>query len=323
MIVSITRIVCGDDTRCVFWASDPNDALDRYVANQTLPRCPVVGECWSLEYVPEDHPDFGIQRRVTAGTLQRASGTYLVHLLSRHPALRGLGMGVVTARKLNEVHPDLVNILAAGSADALPELDKDIAFELCERWRDLALEPDVIRWLDEHTLPTRIASQVLAIYGAEAVTVMESNPYVLLPFLPFTTLDKVARNSLGMEEHDPCRLVACVENILYKDIDRGNTAILRADLLGALRDSLSGLAEEAIHLALQQTVIFAQCRTHTGLSLTHHRMPDWCSLGTDTSFRPWGRDWFSNAWLKNVCRALSSPVYFARPKRAVFRRWRE
>ncbi len=258
MIVSITRIVYGDDTRCVFWASTPNDAEVRYVANRTLPRCPVVGECWSLEYVPEDHPNFGAQRQVTVGTAQRASGAYLVHLLSKHPGLRGLGIGVATAHKLYGAHPDLADVLSAGRADVLPELDADIAFELCERWKELALEPDVIRWLDEHALPPRIASQVLAIYGADTVTVMESNPYVLLPFLPFTTLDKAARNSLGMEEHDPRRLVACVENILYKEIGNGNTAMLRADLLGALRDCLAGLAEHAIQLALEQTVAFAR-----------------------------------------------------------------
>ena len=61
------------------------------MANQTLPRCPVAGECWDLEYLTEDHPDFGSQRRVTVGTLLRATGAYLVHLLSKHPALRGLG----------------------------------------------------------------------------------------------------------------------------------------------------------------------------------------------------------------------------------------
>jgi hypothetical protein len=90
MIVSITRIVYDDDKRCVFWALTPNNAKVRYVANRTLPRCPVVGECWSLESISEDHPDFGVQQQVTSGTLRRASGAYLVHLLSKHPALRGL-----------------------------------------------------------------------------------------------------------------------------------------------------------------------------------------------------------------------------------------
>jgi exodeoxyribonuclease V alpha subunit len=255
MIVSVIRIVYGDDVRCVFWAAAPGDAEVRYVANQTLPRCPVPGECWDLEYVIEN-PDFGSQRRVTVGTLQRATGAYLVHLLSKHPALRGLGIGVVTAHKLNAAHPDLVDILAAGNADALHELDKDIAFELCDRWSALAFEPDVIRWLGEHNLPPRIAAQILAIYGPDSITALESNPYVLLPFLDFAALDKVARDKLNIAEDDPRRLVASVENLLYKDIAKGNTAMLRGELLKELQDSLPGLAEHAVELALEQAVIF-------------------------------------------------------------------
>lgn len=247
------------------------------MANQTLPRCPVAGECWDLEYLTEDHPDFGSQRRVTVGTLQRATGAYLVHLLSKHPALRGLGIGVVTAHKLNAAHPDLLDILAARNADALQELDEDIAFELCERWSALALEPDVIQWLGEHALPPRIASQILAIYGPDSVTVMASNPYVLLPFVDFGILDKVARNNLSVEEHDPRRLVAYVEHVLYKDIAKGNTAMFRADLLKELRDSLSGLAEHAIELALEQTVIFARgdCIQAYAPALMERELEEW------------------------------------------------
>ncbi|MDO8706712.1 MAG: AAA family ATPase [Sulfuricaulis sp.] len=217
-----------------------------------------MGECWSLESTDERHPQYGAQRCVARGSLTRPTGAFLVYLLSRHPALRGLGLGVVTANKLYQAHgSELANLLSRGDAKGLPELAEDIACELCERWSALAFEPSVVTWLDERGLEPRIASRIIALYGVQAVEAMETNPYCLLPFMAFEKIDAFALTRLKLATNDPRRMVAAVEAALYRSMAKGHTASSRTDLIAALRWSFGDHAEEALSLALAQEVAFA------------------------------------------------------------------
>ena len=257
MTVTIDAVVYGDGSkRAAFRATDETGISARYISFGSLPRCPVEGECWSLEYVLKHHPQYGTQRHVITGNLIRPAGAYIIYLLAKHPALRGLGVGPVTARRLYDKYgPELATILSSGNTAALEELDGDIAYALCERWQALALEPDVLRWIDEHGLDTQIASKVVALYGDKAIEAMEANPYVLLPFLSFDKIDAVARSRLGVDQFDPRRMVAAVEAVLYDDIQQnGNTAMPRPKLAARLRPFLAHFAERAIALALDQAV---------------------------------------------------------------------
>lgn len=258
MIVTIESVLYDDGrSQSVFRAADENGQAARYTASNVLPRAPAVGECWSLEFTTERHPQYGAQRCVTKGSLTQPAGAFLIHLLSRHPALRGLGLGVVTANKLYRAHgPGLASLLTAGDPAALPELHEDIAHELCGRWRTLALEPAVVAWLDARGLEPRIAAKILALYGSQAVEAMETNPYCLLPFLSFAKIDAFALTRLGVARGDPRRLVAATEDVLYKAVAQGHTASFRASVLEGLRWTVGDHAEEALDLTLKQEVAF-------------------------------------------------------------------
>jgi len=259
MKVTIDEIVFSDGrSRSVFRATDEQGAAARYITSGALRRTPLAGECWSLEFADESHPQFGAQRRVLKGSLAQPAGAFLVHLLSRHPALRGLGLGVVTANKLYRAHgPNLATLLSRGDTAALPELAEEIAYELCVRWAALTLEPAVVNWLDERGLEPRIATKIIALYGAQSVEAMETNPYCLLPFMPFAKIDAFARSRLNVATDDPRRMVAAVEAALYHAVAQGHTASSRTELVTALRWSFNDRAEEALGLALAQPVAFA------------------------------------------------------------------
>lgn len=245
-------------SQSVFRATDENGQAARYTANNVLPRGPAVGECWALEFTTERHAQYGVQCCVTKGSLAQPAGAFLIHLLSRHPALRGLGIGVVTAQQLYRAHgPGLASLMTAGKPAALPELDEDIAYELCARWRSLALEPNVIAWLDARGLEPRIASKVIAIYGSQVVDALQTNPYCLLPFLSFAKIDSVALTQLGIARDDPRRLVAATEDVLYKAVAQGHTASSRASVIENLRWKVGDNAESALELTLKQEVAFA------------------------------------------------------------------
>ena len=260
MTVTVDEVLFNDGREyTVFRAKDAAETSARYVAKggRVLPRCPVVGECWNIEFTEERHRVYGAQRVVTLANLARPHGTFLVHLLSRHPTLRGIGIGIVKATELYQAHgPELAAILSGGDPKKLPELTEDIAYELLERWSALALEPAVVAWLDERGLEPRIANKIIALYGAQAIAAMEENPYCLLPFMSYAKIDAFARTRLGILPTDPRRMVAATEAELYKSLANGHTAMPRVALVNALRWSFGERAEEALTQALGQGVAF-------------------------------------------------------------------
>lgn len=257
--VTIDELLYSDPHGLMVFRATDGSGASRYVAQGGLFRAPVPGECWKLAWNPEEDPNYGRQRRVACGNLVPPTGEFIVQLLSQHPYLRGLGVGVVTATKLYRKYgPELAGILTRGELDKLPELPEDVSFELCGRWQALGLEPKVVTWLDERGLRPQIASKIVALYGAQAIDALETNPYCLLPFLPFGQIDAFARLRLGIAASDPRRLVAAVEASLYRDIDGGHTATRRLGLAASLSATCGAHVADAIALALDQQVAFAR-----------------------------------------------------------------
>ena len=257
-------IVFDRETQHIFRALDNKGTSARYVADGTLPRCPQPGECWELQYRDDEHEhaasrELAYQRKVVAGTLLKPTGSYLIGLLAHHPALRGLGIGPKKAEDLYRLHgTKLVDYLDRGDAGAISGLPEEVAWELIERWRALAIEPEVVKWFTQHNLPGRLAAKIHRLYGARAIEMLEVNPYCLHTFLPFAEVDALATLRLQVPLDDPNRLIAVVENVLYRAMERGHTAVLRAHLEQSLRLSVPGQEAMAIALALERECAFAR-----------------------------------------------------------------
>jgi exodeoxyribonuclease V alpha subunit len=246
----------------IFRAADHQGEAERYVSDEILLRCPQPGECWELEYRDDQHqnaerPELAYQRKVVAGTLLKPNGRYLIGLLAHHPAMRGLGIGVIKATELYDLHgTNLVDLLDKGDSKAVSGLSEDVAWNLIERWKALAIEPEVVKWFTQHNLDARLATKILRLYRAQSVEMLEVNPYCLHTFMPFQTVDAFARVGLGVPYDNPNRLVAAVENVLYRAMDRGHTTVRRSHLEQALCSVAAGLEEDAIALALNRECAF-------------------------------------------------------------------
>ena len=84
---------------------------------------------------------------------------------------------------------------------------------------------------------------------------LEINPYYLLGFAPWKTVDPAAAK-LGISADDPRRLVGAVESALYDRLQRGHTLTDRATLLRVIKRKLGERnASKAIQLALDELAI--------------------------------------------------------------------
>lgn len=260
MTLSIEKVLFSDDRDAhVFRARNAAGTVARYVWRKSAMRAPVQGECWEVESHVEDHALYGRQHVVISATLVRPRGDFLIQLLARHPALRGLGVGVVTARALFERHGvGLADMLSRSDVAALDELDPDVAAELCARWNDLDMEPAVVAWLTEYDFDVRIGAKLISLYGQQTIAAMEANPYCLLPFVPFVKIDAMACGRLHVAADDPRRLVAATEAVLYRALDDGHTASPRDTLRQQLLLLVGQNAERAIDVALEQEVAFVR-----------------------------------------------------------------
>ena len=246
----------------IFRAEDSRGTGERYVSDDILLRCPQPGECWEIEYRDDEHheaerPELAYQRKVVAGNLLKPTGGYLVGLLAYHPALRGLGIGLKKASELYGLHgTNLVDLLDKGDSTAISGLSEDVAWELIERWKVLAIESEVVKWFTLHNLDARFAGKIHRLYGAQTIEMLEVNPYCLCTFMPFQAVDAMAYLRLGVAYDNPNRLVAAVENIMYKAMDRGHTAVTRSHLEQSLSSVAKGHEEDATSLALHRECIF-------------------------------------------------------------------
>jgi exodeoxyribonuclease V alpha subunit len=260
MNVVVDSLIHADPRYLVFRGVDGSGQGSRYISRSTMPRCPQPGEAWSLNSTVETHPKYGVQRVVAAGAkLLRPNGDYIRALLAKHPLLRGLGIGNRTATALYETWgSELVGILDRSDHQRLePTLNYEAAVELCQRWKLLSLEPELLRWLDEHAIDGQVAAKLVAVYGASATDAITANPYVLLPFFPFTRVDAVARANFGVQSEDPRRQIAAVEEILFRAmVSHGHTAMAKGDIVCALARTFR-LGEEALQLAIANAAVFA------------------------------------------------------------------
>lgn len=89
-------------------------------------------------------------------------------------------------------------------------------------------EADVVDWLQrndiDHEVGIRTAVKIAHCWGGDAAPALRENPYVLLAFLPWPVVDRIARR-LGVTCDDSRRRAAAIEAILYERLDQNDTTV--------------------------------------------------------------------------------------------------
>ncbi len=216
------------------------------------------GQWWRLsgKAVPTEYEVDGyrvVEHRITAtdAELLRPSGEHIVQLLATSPAFAGIGE--VKARRLWER-------LGESLYDCLDQTDEDtlasvvgaaLAQGLLAGWRQYG-NAAALRWFQRVGLSLRLSRKLLDVYGSEALTAVEADPYRLLAFgMSWTAVDALAREHFGLAADDQRRQAAAVEAVMYQAFDAGHTCCERRAVEAALA-RLVGKTQVAAALVFAQ-----------------------------------------------------------------------
>jgi exodeoxyribonuclease V alpha subunit len=218
---------------------------------------PAEGEVWEFAGNVVHSPEYGAQVHVRTGHVVSPSGRLLVRYLAEHDAFRPAKIGNSRARALWAYFGDrLFGVLDAQDRVALEHSSCVPAASigpLIDAWKSQREELAVVRWLQENRFPSRLARRLLAIYGSEAVAKLEQNPYRMLAFCPFKDCETAAL-AVGVPLDDERRLVAIVQEVLYRELEGGHT-LVHDQLLLEKAAQIAGSSELAA-----QGVVSASCQ---------------------------------------------------------------
>jgi exodeoxyribonuclease V alpha subunit len=196
------------------------------------------GQIWSVagsQSVRESIAENGFKLRETqiiaiSAQLLRPAGRNIIAWIAECP--EAVGVGHVKARKLYELFgPSLITLIEKKDIRALAAVIKQESAELlCQAFEKHEVASTLL-WLDQIGMTRRIGASVLAFYKNQAQQKINANPYVLLSFeADWAKVDDLARNRMGITENDPRRLLAAIEEALYRGLNAGHTCLPRHEV---------------------------------------------------------------------------------------------
>lgn len=223
--VVVTDVVARFGGRTVFGAVDNSGVRRRYVAPSSV-SAPSPGESWSVKGMLSHHPEHGLQVEVDRMVPARPTGR-LVRAVLAGP--RFPGIGEATATRLQRALGDrLGDVLDRGDASALiaalgnHDRGRGQVATILEGWPEIGAGPGLMAWADRHGLAPSLVRKLVSCYGAEALQLLQDDPYRLLAFAGWRETDAVA-SAAGVGPHDLRRLLASCEAALYALLDQGHT----------------------------------------------------------------------------------------------------
>lgn len=248
------------DGAAIFSGHTEKGKIVRVVArNGILSRQPVVGELWEIIGQYREHVTYGMQLYARSGKHVIPKGRLLVRYLADHPDYAGIGK--TKAKALYDAFGDqLVEKLNSGDAGALSRVvSVRLSQRIIEVWAEQQGEAAVVAFLDKYGFEPKLANKLRRVWGADAITMLERNPYYMLAFSSWKHVDDAAIK-LGVAIDGTRRFIGAVEAVLYDRLQDGHTLTSTEMLQNRLSGYLGKWVDhddkiQAITLALEESAI--------------------------------------------------------------------
>lgn len=240
----------------IFTGCRQDGTLVRVVANpKTLSRLPRVGETWLVTGTCSCHPQHGRQMRASVCTHRVPRGRLIVNYIAGQSEFKGIGEAKAL-RLYSYFGDNLARVLDAGDLDKLKEVLSQVAAErVISGWAKCRSEAMVVDFLDSYGFDARLAGKLQHVWGDRAMDMLKLNPYLMLAFSSWRTVDRAARK-IGIANDDSRRQIGAVESVLYERLQQGHTLMSATDLESAVAQRLRLPSHlRAIPLALAEGAI--------------------------------------------------------------------
>lgn len=190
----------------------------------------------------ERHPKFGRQFKVSHFAFdQRLGPEGLTHYLANHPDIKGIGP--VKARRIAlafgedfdrviDEEPERIAAVAKLSAEAMEVLRRE--------WLKKRALNASLTWLASFELTHHQMTALIEKLGNAVVTVLKTDPYVLVREVPgfgFKRVDVVARK-MGTPKEHPSRIRAGIVHCVAERLDQGDCWVDYEDLIALANELL-------------------------------------------------------------------------------------
>ena len=225
------------------------------------------------------HPKFGRQMQMISWEEHRPATTEGIRLFLASGCIKGVGprwadrivarFGTETLRVLDEDPDRLLE---------LPRFGRKRLAEVKSSWAEHQGVRELMMFLQPHGIGPSYAVRIYRFYGAQALAVVQENPYRLamdIHGIGFATADALAAK-LGFEPDSPLRAEAGVLYILLKIPEEGHIYYPRAKLVEAASQQLDiapELIDEALgKLELEERVVIEDLGEHEGVYLSRNHL---------------------------------------------------
>ncbi|MCM8921435.1 MAG: ATP-dependent RecD-like DNA helicase [Candidatus Thiodiazotropha sp.] len=215
---------------------------------------PTLGEVWDITGAYDSDTTYGEQIVAEEAFPILPSGCVLIEFIGKNPKFAGIGVG--TAKKMWMAFGEkLYGVLNYEDEELLlskVKLNDTLVNILFETWKEYEQVIPVVKFFHSLGFNAKLANKAMGFWGSGTVEKIKEDPYRLLAFGGWGKVDTAAREKLNVNCDAHIRLIAAVEEALYKAYGDKHTAQEYTSLLQRTKRLLGGAqnAEMAIDLAL-------------------------------------------------------------------------
>lgn len=208
----------------------------------TLPAQPAIGQYWSVkgsrqiesmdigDYVMQQHT-YQSPEHVKCSLPE--TGEQLIRFIARESDFKGIGES--KARALWEILGKDFHATLRSDTPESRELLRSVLredsitalFRGYSKYKNLASS----NWMSEQKIPASVQQRLLKYHTEKSIEAIKQNPYVLIGFgMRFTEVDAFSQAQLEATTNDDRRLSAALEVAIRKEIEKGHTFTIQANL---------------------------------------------------------------------------------------------